>query len=364
MKLFPGRTYSLLLLTEFVKVLLVSMLFIAGLIYIMRAFQGIDDWKEFGIVNNLVMELLEAPKILSRQTLLASCMFASVYTMSSLTKNREILALRSCGVSVYRIISPVIVLAFLICIGSLLFENYVVVPSSRVKDRYAALARGEKPKEYFRDQNDLMVFGEGGVIFKIDRYLFKNREMKGVLLLSKKSTGSVDYRIDADRALWNGSSWDFYDGVIQHFDPDGAVRKQERFSILSTRIADDPRYFGRDTRKIEDMTFAEGLTYVRMMKKMGLNYRKVLTRFHRRIADSVTVFIVLVMGLALGSIPFRNALVISFSLTIGFVLVFLFIVELGYTFGSSGELPPAVGGWLGNIVFSIVCIYLLRRQRV
>jgi lipopolysaccharide export LptBFGC system permease protein LptF len=51
-------------------------------------------------------------------------------------------------------------------------------------------------------------------------------------------------------------------------------------------------------------------------------------------------------------------------MTIGIVLVFFFIIELGYTFGSSGKIPPVIGGWLGNIVFSMVCIFLLRRKRV
>ncbi|KPJ88525.1 MAG: hypothetical protein AMS17_05165 [Spirochaetes bacterium DG_61] len=364
MKLVPGKTYSLFLLWEFIKVFIISIIFIAGLSYIVRTLQGLDDWKEYGIFQTFLLQLLEAPKIISRETLLASSMFASVYTMSNLTKNREILALRSCGVSVYRIISPLIIFGFFICIFSLLFENYVVVPSIVAKKRYEARLRGEELREFYRDQRDLMVFGEGGVIYKIDVYSSKNREMRGVLVLSKNSAGFVEYRIDAEKARWGGTSWDFFDGVVQYLAEDGSVHESKLFSVLRTSISDNPRYFGRDTRKIEDMTFKEGFDYVHMMRKMGLNYRINLTKYHRKIAGSVTLFLVLVIGLALGSIPFRNALVISFSLTIGIVLVFFFIIELGYTFGSSGKIPPAVGGWLGNIVFSVLCIYLLRRQRV
>ena len=364
MKLVPGKTYSLFLLWEFIKVFVISIIFITGLSYIVRTLQGLDEWKEYGIFQIFLLQLLEAPKIISRETLLASSMFASVYTMSNLTKNREILALRSCGVSVYRIISPLVLFGFFICIFSLLFENFMVVPSIVIGRRYAARLRGEEPREFYRDQHDLMVFGEGGIIYKIDVYSSRKSEMKGVLILSKNEAGVVEYRIDAENARWNGKTWDFLNGVVQYLREDGSVRESKLFRFLSTSIADDPRYFARDTRKIEDMTFQEGFKYVRMSRKMGLNYRGNLIKYHRKIAGSVTLFLVLVIGLALGSIPFRNALVISFSLTIGIVLVFFFIIELGYTFGSSGKIPPAAGGWLGNIVFSILCIYLLGKQRI
>ena len=61
---------------------------------------------------------------------------------------------------------------------------------------------------------------------------------------------------------------------------------------------------------------------------------------------------------------FKNALVISFSMTLGIVLVFFFLIEIGYTFGSTGKIHPIIGGWLGNIVFSFVAIYFLRKLRV
>jgi lipopolysaccharide export LptBFGC system permease protein LptF len=46
------------------------------------------------------------------------------------------------------------------------------------------------------------------------------------------------------------------------------------------------------------------------------------------------------------------------------VLAFFFIIEIGETFGSTGKISPILGGWLGNIVFSIVAVFLLRRVRV
>lgn len=364
MRIFPGKTYTRFLIIEFLKVFFVCLIFIMGLSFIVRTLQKSDTMKSYKFIEVLLLRALEAPEIISREALLASCMFASVYTVSMRTKNREVLALRSCGVSVYRVISPLIVMGFLICVASLLFEDYVVVKSFILKDRYLAILRGDNPREYLRDQYDLIVYGESDVIYKIDHFLAKSKEMKRVVVIKRRSPGGVKYRIDAEKAKWEGGVWTFYNGIKLTFDEDGSVEEHKIFSELPTDIRDDPQYFGKETRKIENMTLHEGHRYITVLKKMGLEYRPSLTRFHRKIANSFTLFLIVLIGLSLGSMRFRNALVISFAMTIGVVLVFFFIIEIGYTFGSTGKVSPLIGGWLGNIVFSIVGFFLLRRIRI
>lgn len=364
MKVFPGKTYTRFLILEFLKVFLVCLIFIMGLSFIVRTLQKADTIKTYTFIEVLVLRALEAPEIISREALLASCMFASVYTVSMRTKNREVLALRSCGVSVYRVISPLIVMGFLICVASLLFEDYVVVKSFILKDRYLASMRGDNSREYLRDQYNLIVYGEGDVIYKIDHFVAKSKEMKTVVVVKRRSPGGVQYRIDAEKAKWKEGFWTFYNGIKLSFGDDGSVQEHRIFSEMPTEIRDDPQYFGKETRKIENMTLQEGYRYIMVLKKMGLEYRPLLTRFHRKIANSFTLFLIVLIGLSLGSMRFRNALVISFAMTIGVVLVFFFIIEIGYTFGSSGKVYPLIGGWLGNILFSIVGFFLLRRIRI
>ena len=181
MKLFVGRTYSSFLVVQFLKVFFVTIVFIMGLSFIVRTLQGLEATRGYTFFQVLVLRMFEAPEIVSRECLLASCMFAAVYTMSSLTKNREILALRSCGVSIYRIITPLLVCGFIISIASLLFENYVVIPSFDRKGSFMNGLTGEAPKGYYMDRNDIIVFGENGLIYKIDR-----SQLSGNFVISDK----------------------------------------------------------------------------------------------------------------------------------------------------------------------------------
>jgi lipopolysaccharide export system permease protein len=364
MKLFPGKTFFFFLIKEFLKVFFIALIFILGLSFIIRTLEGISSDKGYTLVQIAVMRVLEAPFIISREALLASSMFASVYTISSLTKNKEVLALRSCGVSVYRIVSPIIFLGFVLAVGSLLFEDYVVVPSIIMKDRYSAIIQGNKPKELYRDRHNLIVFGEHDIIYKIDTYHYKSMEMAGILIIAKDTGGKVSMRIDAERAQWDGKRWVFYSGIKRSFKENGEIENQQEFSELRSNIKDDPVYFGKSTRKFENMTLKEQYQTIEMMRKMGFDYKKPLVKFHRKLSNPLTILIIIIIGVALGSMPFQNALVISFSLTILIVLCFLFFIEIGYTFGSTGKIPPVMGGWLGNIVFVPLCVYLLRRKRV
>jgi lipopolysaccharide export system permease protein len=148
------------------------------------------------------------------------------------------------------------------------------------------------------------------------------------------------------------------------FDDDGRVLEEKRLATLPTDIRDKPEYFGIERRTPENMTLRDAYNYVKNIRRMGLEYEKPLTKFHRKIAHPLTLMLVIMIGLALGSMPFKNALVISFGMTLLTVLVFFFIIEIGETFGSSGQVSPVIGGWLGNIVFSIVAAFMLRRVRV
>ena len=46
-----------------------------------------------------------------------------------------------------------------------------------------------------------------------------------------------------------------------------------------------------------------------MTRKMGLPYKGLIVQYHKRIAQSVTLLFVIVIGLSLGSMAFKNALV-------------------------------------------------------
>ncbi len=364
MTLFPGKTYTRFIVFEFIKVFFVCAIFLVGLSFIVRTVQDADKFKTYSFIQIVIIRILEAPDIFSREALLPSSMFAAVYTMSNLTKKRETIALRSCGVSAYKIISPLILLGFLISIGSLLFEDYVVVKSYVVRKKNYARIRGEEFTLKLSDRHNLVVFGENDIVYKMERFSSESQEMINVLVIRKDGEGSINYRIDAEKATWDGERWVFHNGIMRILGREGNIEEEQKFQDLYTEIKDDPQHFGQESRSIKNMTIREGYRYYQIMKKMGLNYRGILTKFHRKIANSFTIFLVVVIGLSLGSMPFKNALVISFSMTLITLLVFLFLIEIGYTFGSSGKISPVIGGWLGNIVFSIVGVLLLRKVRI
>jgi lipopolysaccharide export system permease protein len=250
-----------------------------------------------------------------------------------------------------------------VCLFALAFEDFVVVPSIAFRRKYAARVRGENMSSFLTDRYNLIVFGEDSVIYKIGRYSAGNREMHTVMVLDKDDAGNVAFRIDAEGAAWGGESWVFRDGVIRRFGDDGSILEERSFSRLPTGLADPPQYFARDVRKVTNMTILEGYRYIQVRRRMGFGYRRELTEYHRRIAGSVALFFVVLIGLSLGSLSFKNTFVISFSLTLVSVLVFYFVVEMGYVFGKNGRIPPAVGGWMGNIVFSTVGAFLVTRIR-
>ncbi|HAG81167.1 MAG TPA: permease, partial [Cyanobacteria bacterium UBA12227] len=56
----------------------------------------------------------------------ASVLLATLLTYSRLTSDSELIALRSCGVSIYRLVLPTIILSFIVTGITFTFNEYVV----------------------------------------------------------------------------------------------------------------------------------------------------------------------------------------------------------------------------------------------
>ena len=87
----------------------------------------IDDLMGKGIDTFVILELLfyvSASLILLALPL--AILLSSIMTFGNLSENNELTALKSSGLSLYRIMRPLTVVVFLIAAGTFYFANYVI----------------------------------------------------------------------------------------------------------------------------------------------------------------------------------------------------------------------------------------------
>jgi lipopolysaccharide export system permease protein len=129
------KKLHLLVIKSFVGPLILTFFFVIFILLMQFLWKYIDDLIGKGLEFNIIAEfLLYTSASLVPLAIPLAVLLASLMTFGNLAENLELLAFKSSGISLVRIMTPVIVLSTLISIGAFFFSNYVT-PYANLKMR-------------------------------------------------------------------------------------------------------------------------------------------------------------------------------------------------------------------------------------
>jgi lipopolysaccharide export system permease protein len=129
------KKLHILVIKSFLGPLVLTFFFVIFILLMQFLWKYIDDLigkgLEFGIISEF---LLYTSATLVPLAIPLAVLLASLMTFGNLAENLELLAFKSSGISLFRIMTPVIVLSALISVGAFFFSNHIL-PYSNLKMR-------------------------------------------------------------------------------------------------------------------------------------------------------------------------------------------------------------------------------------
>ncbi len=293
--------------------------------------------------------LFKIPLILSQITPMGT-LLATLLTLGILSRNSEITVIKSCGISIYYISLPIILLSFLISIFSLAANEYIVPHANK---RYKAIERyrpGVQERQRLFKKDKIWYFGKNR-IYKIDLLETDNRRLHGVTILDVDDDFRITRRIDADSLQWEGDGWLLTGGIIRDF---GGAVKVERFDkkkmVMDEKFSD----FTVVSQKAEEMTFRELKRHIEKLKNMGLDHERYVVDLLAKISFPLVNVILPLIGIPFALKTGRSSGIASgvgLSIVIGFAywVTMAFNVSLGHV----GALPPFLAAFGSDIIFAL-----------
>ena len=175
--------------------------FISMFVLLMQAlWRMIDELVGKGLDNSIIAEFLFYVSLtLVPMALPLAILLASIMTFGSLGENYELIALKSAGISLYRIMKPLIAVIILLTVLAFVFSNNVLpVANLKMNALYYAI-RKQKPEMSFKEgifTNDLEKYS-----IKVDR-IDKNTGMMYNILIYNHKDGHGNYEVTkADSGL-------------------------------------------------------------------------------------------------------------------------------------------------------------------
>lgn len=335
---------------EFLKTLFLSLSAFVAIYLVVDVFQGIRMIMEYKPALHLVFRLymLKIPNIIS-QVIPVVVLLSTLLSLGLLSRNSEIIAMKSSGISLYRIVSPILVMAFVISLLSFLSNEYIVPYTNReVKFIETVHIRKKTPKGFFK-QNKIW-YRSDNAIYNIQLFDPELNLMKGITIYYIGDGFRLARRIEAREARWEGRAWKFYDAIENIFN-NGSITSNS-YKELTLKLPESPKAFKTEERVSEEMGFGELWDYIKRLRGEGYDTTRFVVDLHSKLSYPFTSLIMAFIGIPFALKSGRTsgiALGVGISVLIGFG--YWMIMSFGLSLGRVGALPPLMAAWGANVVF-------------
>lgn len=297
------------------------------------------------------------PEMISR-TATFSILMATLLTLGMLSRDSEIIAMRSCGVSLLRISLPMLFLG-LVASLLLLFNSEFVLPHSYARTEMIDRVKIKKKGERITFKRNNIWFRSNDMIMQARLFEPKTKTLSGIVVWGIDAEMNPVSRIDATSATYNDGRWLLNGATKRDFQtPAGYAPQRLESETLDLKLkVSDLQVLDVDADNMSIRTLKE---YADNLMRGGYQAYRYLTLMHTKIATPFAAVIMVLLG-----IPFalRNttrsggiAMGIGASIGIGFAYFVVNAVLLSY--GRSGVMPPVIAAWGANVLFMMSGIWL------
>jgi LPS export ABC transporter permease LptG len=292
-------------------------------------------------------------------------LIGTLVTIGTITKNSELVVMKACGISLYRVAAPLLVLAVVGSGALFLLEERVLALANRRAETLNNVVRGRGPRSS-DSLNRRWLVGRDSRIY---HYVYFDRDVRALHSLSvydlerqQRTIAGVTFAAQATQMVRHeGDSvpWEARNGWVRR------VLPQARFEKFDTRglRLESSRYFASEEPDAELMSYSELRDYVSALQAGGFNVVPHVVSLHRKLAFP---FVTLVMTLI--AVPFAVTMGRSgalYGIGAGIVLAILYwiLISVFGAIGSAGLITPLLAAWAPNLLFASAAIYLVLTVR-
>lgn len=323
-------------------------------------------------------------------TLPMALLLAILVAFGRLSADSEIIALRACGFSLYRLMVPVCgfalaaaVLTFFLSVYARPWGNEMLRTGlyDIVKERASA---GIKAKVFNDDFPGLVIY--------VDRIEPPGNHLYGIMVSDRREIGGDLQAADVTEATGAavGRAIDATNEVNTVYAHHGTIYSRPDEQFLTLRLEDGGIYsVSRGGEGFEDTTFQTmdinldltmALADLQAREKeanemqLGELREAIVAKqkggeptfverveLHRKLSIPFACLVFAALGVPLGIQPTRAVHSRGFSVSLALIFLYYLLLTLGQNLGERGAVHPLVAVWIPNVILSMVAAYLLSR---
>ncbi len=287
-------------------------------------------------------------------------LMATLLGFASLSKNGELTAMRAAGISLTRLLIPVVAFGLLTSGATYYFLNRFVPPAMvRSQDLWVKHFRSHSQEAVYKENFTLKA--QGGRLVSVGLVNLKKAELRRLIVRDYPHGLDGPHRtILAPRANWDAKSkqWVLENARIDdHLDRNGTIKTQ-KIALLTIDLTDPPEIFQAEERTAQELTPEQLLKKIRNIESRGLgNTLAMRVDLYLKSSFPFCVFLFALLGATMGITNSRAGGFMGFGIALLLTFLYYVVMSLSASLGKSGTLSPLLAAWLHNGIFFLVVCY-------
>jgi lipopolysaccharide export system permease protein len=334
-----------------------------------------------------------------------SILLSTLLVFGAFSRHSEIIAMLANGVSIYRIIVPLLVIGLVMSLLMFGLNEFIVPPANRIVEECKRIMRGKPDRRmmaqiqiWFRDAQEKCVYYIEELI--PEPYY----EIHGLTIFELNEQFLPDKRLDAQRAVYKFptsqsqkegkdkwktrlsnflpktfrylvtsenqeddhdelGTWTLYQGAERFLKNSGKktnVTFQERRDYVIPHSFEE---FRRETKDPEDMNYWELAEYIEKLTASGYDVSKYVADLQAKLSYPVVSLVMVIIGFPFALKAPRSGAAMGVGLSVFIGITYWVILQLGISLGHAHILPPLLAAWISHIVFVCTGFYLILSTR-
>lgn len=299
------------------------------------------------------------------QMMPVACLLATIFTLSVLGKNNELVALFSSGMSLARVCTPILTLVMLISSVSFVLYDRLLPVVNQKKSYVYYVEIKKQPGLYSTVKTNRIWYRSGNVLFNIKTLQPDKAEAQGLTMYYFDGAWDLIQMITASRVQIEGTKWNLFNGTVTLFSNETGSPLTQDFTEKSIVVSEETRDLQKGEQGTETLSLGELKRFIQRNKESGLETLRYEVDYYAKFSFGLAAFVMSFIGIPFSVARQRSG---GAAINVGITLLLAFgyyaAYSSGITLGRHGALPPILAVSLPNIaMLSISAIFLFRLKR-
>jgi LPS export ABC transporter permease LptG len=290
-------------------------------------------------------------------------------TFGSLNRSSELTAMKATGISLYRVVAPILLLAAILAAALFAFNESYLPDANRKQEALRAEIKG-KPAQTFQLPGRTWISGHTNRagdpvrIFYYQAFDPARNVFADLSVFEFDAQGfTLQRRIYAKSVQWDStvSRWIFDNGWQRTFSGT-TVASYQPFTVATfPEIREQPAYFNKENKPSDEMSYAELNKYIADLRQSGFNTVELRVQLQNKLSVPAISFIMAIIAVPFALTMGKRGGLMGVATAIGVALAYWTLGQIFSSMGNVSTLPPMLAAWSPDLLFGLAGGYLLLR---